>query len=177
MANGDHIIEAAYQIHAANQQTAIDVAEDWVRDVAAAVLRAETVAAAELTIAFVDDAVIHQVNRDHLGHDYPTDVISFLYDCPPVNAPAETDGLRGRGKTLDGELVVSAETARREALEYGWRPIDELTLYLVHGLLHLCGYDDQSETERALMRERERAILKIWDLMPHYGERRREGAG
>jgi probable rRNA maturation factor len=66
---------------------------------------------------------------------------------------------RSAGRGIDGEVLVSAEMAVQMADRFGWSPRDELTLYLVHGLLHLCGYDDLSPAERRLMRERERAIL------------------
>lgn len=159
-----------YAIEVAVHPSARGVTQSWIRQIVQSVLVAEEVRRADLTIALVDDAVIHQVNRDHLQHDYPTDVISFLYDCDPLEGHGRQDPPRGRGKAIDGELVVSTETAEREAVVYGWQSLDELTLYLVHGLLHLCGYDDQTESERLLMRDRERVILKKWSLSPHYGE-------
>ncbi|WP_437201788.1 rRNA maturation RNase YbeY [Planctomicrobium sp. SH664] len=145
-----------YEIQIVNSQTLLPIDEAEIRQVVAATLQAEQITSAELVIALVDDPAIHVVNREHLQHDYPTDVISFLYDQP-----------LGPG-SLDGELVVSVETAAREATTYGWQTSDELTLYLVHGLLHLCGYDDLTEPEQQVMRERERSVLKIWNLSPHY---------
>jgi probable rRNA maturation factor len=62
--------------------------------------------------------------------------------------------------------VVSAETARRRAPEFGWPPHQELTLYLVHGLLHLCGYDDTTPGEEQLMRRRESEVLALLGLKP-----------
>ena len=88
-------------------------------------------------VAVVDDPTIHRLNRERLDHDWPTDVVSFLYDDDP----------------LTGELIVSADTAERVAKELGWDPTAELALYVVHGTLHLLGFDDQSEEERAAMQK------------------------
>ena len=67
---------------------------------------------------------------------------------------------------LEGELIVSAETAAREAAVHGWKPADELLLYIVHGTLHLCGYDDLTDAARPIMRDRERQLLLHWNLTP-----------
>lgn len=163
-----------HTIHLSNHQSHLPIHRDEIEQVAAAVLQTENVARAEIVIALVDDSMIHEVNRTHLQHDYPTDVISFVYDSdldPKFNQQQqEPDNIdrRGAGRILDGELVVSVETAIREAAGNGWNPLDELRLYLVHGLLHVCGYDDQSAAERTIMRKREQDILKIWNLTPHY---------
>jgi probable rRNA maturation factor len=101
---------------------------------------------ATISVALVDDRAIHAVNRRHLGHDGPTDVISFLLSDPdePV---------------LAGELVVSAERAATLAHQVGIDPWAELALYVVHGLLHLCGYDDLAAPDVDAMRRREGEIL------------------
>lgn len=99
----------------------------------------------EIGIRVSNDAGIHEINRKHLGHDYPTDVISFAYHA--------------QGTTIQGELVVSVDTARRRAAELGWPEAHELLLYVVHGTLHLAGMDDRSANERAQMRDAEREIM------------------
>jgi probable rRNA maturation factor len=76
---------------------------------------------------------------------------------------------RGAGKRLDGEIIISAETALRNASRFGCRPVDEVELYLVHGLLHLCGYNDLSAAQRRLMRAREADILAHWNFKPTSG--------
>jgi probable rRNA maturation factor len=120
-------------------------------------------------VALVDDPAIHDINRQYLGHDYPTDVISFLLECEPAeedSAAGKPPTLRGNGKRLDGELIISTETAIQEAKNYGWSPREELVLYLIHGLLHLVGYDDLSSTEQSVMRARERAMLALFQITP-----------
>lgn len=143
------------------------------------VLSEEHIEVATISVALVSDAEIHEVNQQFLGHDYPTDVISFR-----LNETAETSGIvqirptgeacvdsadctdRHPNDTIDGELIVSTETAIREASAHGWSPKAELVLYVVHGLLHLCGYDDTTPEARPVMRSRERDLLAIWGFCP-----------
>ncbi len=157
-----------WEIDLVNQQNLLAIDQSWLVAVAEGTLAAEQVCAAEIVIAIVDDATIHAVNREHLQHDYPTDVISFVYSADESEKQIEELGTapRGRGLVLDGELVVSAETAMRLAPEHHWQPEQELALYIVHGLLHLCGYDDLSDSERRHMRLRESEILSRWGMTP-----------
>jgi len=186
-----------YEIAISNEQTLLEIDEERLRSVARHVLGFEEVRAASVSIAIVDDAALRILNRRHLGHDDDTDVLSFLLECeqednaaadvavgpgqlvgwaessrPTTNAPRAADDdvappPRGRGKRIEGEVIASAEMAVKRAGEFHWSPIDELTLYVVHGLLHLAGYDDLADEERALMRSRERALLSQWNLAPH----------
>jgi probable rRNA maturation factor len=116
-----------------------------------AVLAAEQHTRASISIALVDDAGIRALNRKHLGHDWPTDVISF--PLSPADDPV-----------LTGELVVSTETACASARSLGVEPRDELALYVVHGLLHLCGFDDHHDADALRMREREHEVLALAGL-------------
>jgi len=149
-----------FNVEIDNSQRSIVIDEGFLRDVVEKTLEAERVVAAQISVAIVDDPTIHELNRQYLSHDYATDVLSFLLECEEINAevPSE-DEPRGSGKRIDGEVIVSAETAVRRAAEFQWTPRQELVLYIVHGLLHLVGYDDQSEAEKSLMRSRERTIL------------------
>jgi probable rRNA maturation factor len=99
----------------------------------------------EVGIVIVDDPTIHEINRDHLQHDYPTDVISFVFTAE--------DG------ALEGEVIVSTDTALREANEGGWAGEDELLLYVIHGMLHLVGMDDVEPNLRREMRLAEAKYL------------------
>ena len=91
----------------------------------------------DVRVEEVDDPTIHALNVQYLQHDYPTDVLSFVLE--------QTDN------RVEGELIVSADTASREAAEAGWSPHDELLLYVIHGTLHLVGYDDHQPTDQAEM--------------------------
>jgi len=99
----------------------------------------------EVSVILVDDPTIHAINRNHLQHDYPTDVISFLFT--------------GEEGVLEGELIVSTDTALREALAGGWGAVDEVLLYVIHGTLHLVGLDDQDAVSRQQMRQEEAKYL------------------
>lgn len=165
-------LSAPYDIAVANEQQALPVDESRLEEIVRLTLQAEGVVDATISVAIVDDPTMHALNRRHLDHDYPTDVLSFLLDCVEQRPAATGDDPRrqceGFGKRLDGEIIISADTALRECREYDWPAEHELTLYLVHGLLHLCGYDDLDDEKRRLMRRREREILQIWGLTPHY---------
>ena len=143
------------------------------------VLSEEKIAIATISLALVNDAEIHEVNRQFLGHDYPTDVISFRLNeplhsssvvriCSAGEVCADSFGGvdRRSSDAIDGELIVSTQTAIREASAHGWSPKAELVLYVVHGLLHLCGYDDTTAEARPVMRSRERDLLAIWGFCP-----------
>lgn len=160
-----------YQIEISNQQSTVPVDESRLLQSARETLEREGVAKAQISVAIVDDPTIHTINREHLNHDYPTDVISFLFDSGEELPQARDNGApRGQGKWIDGEILLSADTATREAMEYGWDAQSEMTLYVVHGLLHLCGYDDLTDDEQVLMRRREREILESLGLTPRYQE-------
>jgi len=138
--------EDAIEVELSDTQGHLRVDPAELTDLVRAVLIAEGHRSAAISIAMVDQAAIHTINRSHLGHDWPTDVISF-----PLSEPDEL--------VLTGELIISAEMAAATAAEMRVDPRDELALYVVHGLLHLCGYDDLSEPEAVRMRRREGELL------------------
>jgi len=135
-------------------------------------LREEQVRSAVLSITIVDNAAIHVLNKQHLNHDFPTDVISFQLDWTSgtSNTPVPESSATGRSAkcSIEGEIIVSAEYAAETALSVGWTTQDELTLYAIHGLLHICGYDDLTPVEKDIMRARERAVLRGLGLSPQY---------
>lgn len=109
---------------------------------------------AELSIVIVDDAQIRVINRDYLQRDKSTNVISF--------AMQEGEGA-GIQPTLLGDVVISAETAARDAAEAGLPFASELYFLLLHGILHLVGYDHErgTEAEAAVMEAKEREIFAL----------------
>lgn len=139
-----------------NEQSRWPINEQRLCDSARMVLEEEGWKHAEISIAVVDDEAIHQVNRQFLNHDEPTDVISFVLD--------QHDDF------LSGEIVISADTAARRAADFEWTINDELLLYVIHGALHLTGFDDLEPAARAVMREREQHYLSRFDLKPRYDE-------
>lgn len=97
-----------------------------------------------LSVVLADRETVHRLNREYLAHDYPTDVLSF-----PLDEEAVTHG------AVDGEVYVDLDTAAERAPEFDTTFEDEARRYVVHGLLHLMGYEDDGDAERAAMRERE----------------------
>lgn len=158
-----------YEVEVADRQQCLAIDEPFVRHIVRLTLEAEQVVSASISVAIVDNAQIHELNKQYLNHDYETDVLSFLLEetggpSPDDQSSTEkppTEQPRGAGKTIDGEIIVSTEMAVEMAADYSWKSEDELTLYIVHGLLHLCGYDDLSEEELPLMRARECHMFEL----------------
>lgn len=114
----------------------------------------------EVSVTLVDDEEIRTLNRDYRGQDAPTDVLSFPLWEPDEIAALRLDPQRWPERPLLlGDVVISVETAVRQAEEYGHGLKRELGYLCVHGVLHLLGYDHQEEAARAVMRAREEAIL------------------
>lgn len=103
------------------------------------------IADGELSIVFVDDATIARIHDEFMDDPSPTDVITF-----PADATMETAG----------EIIVSVDHARSRSEELGEPFSRELSLYLVHGWLHLAGYDDREPNDRQKMREAEQWAFK-----------------
>lgn len=133
-------------VEVSNMQAQLTIDPAWIEQVVATTLQIEQIFRASISIGLATNASIRVINARHLGHDWPTDVVSFPYSDAG-------DGL------LLGELVISTEMAVETADQVGCEPLDEVALYLVHGLLHLCGHDDRTPAEAALMRQREAAVL------------------
>jgi len=145
------------KVKIASPQEAVEIDRGRMREAARVVLEGEGVKEHEISLAFVDNPTIHRLNMQFLKHDEPTDVLSF-----PDGGPG--------GKKLSGELVIGAEVALAQAAERGHDVQVELTLYVIHGLLHLCGYDDMDDASAAKMRERERHYLAKLGLPDIAGE-------
>jgi probable rRNA maturation factor len=110
-------------------------------------------AAGDVDVLVVDDPAIKRLNRLHRGVDRRTDVLAF-----PLQAPGPSP--------LVGQIVISAETARRQARQVDVPLAIELDLLVTHGVLHLVGYDDRDPIESRLMHERERQILSAGRRRP-----------
>ncbi len=135
------------RISIASPQEIVPIDRARMRETVRTVLDGENVADAEISLAFVDNPTIHRLNQRYLQHDEPTDVLSF-----PLSEPSAA--------TLAGELVLGVEVAAEQAAGRGHDVQAELILYVIHGLLHLCGYDDDDDADRAAMRQRERHYLR-----------------
>lgn len=105
----------------------------------------------ELSVVLTDDAEIHVLNRDYRGKDRPTDVLAF--------AMGEGEGAEFAGPLL-GDVVISVPTARRQAKRHRRELAAELRMLLAHGLLHLVGWDHQTDEEDRRMKARTRALCR-----------------
>lgn len=130
---------------------------DQIKRAVAVTLQRHQCPAAHISVAVVDDTRIATLNRKYLDHEGPTDVLSFnLSDA-------------GDGAPLEGEIVLSSDTAAREAFERDHSVQAEALLYAVHGTLHLLGRDDQTAEDAAAMHAEENRILTQLGVGPVYG--------
>ena len=118
----------------------------WLRLVAESEIRR----VGQINIIFCSDNYILDVNQQYLQHDYFTDIITFDY-C--------------EGDRLSGDLFISVDTVRENSVEYGTEFDDELNRVIVHGVLHLIGYDDHNDSDIAEMRKKEDYYLSLRDLV------------
>ena len=114
----------------------------WIKAVAASYGRK----VGDISYMFVDDEKILEVNREYLGHDYYTDIITFDYDEDDV---------------INGDLVISLDTVRTNAEKFGKTYDEELHRVIIHGILHLCGINDKGPGEREIMEAAENKALAM----------------
>ena len=114
----------------------------WIKRVAAGYGRT----VGEVGYLFCDDEKILEVNREYLGHDYYTDIITFDYD---------------EGTQINGDIVISLDTVRSNAEKYGKTYDEELRRVIIHGILHLCGINDKGPGEREQMEAAEDKALAM----------------
>lgn len=136
----------------------------------------------EVSVSFVDEEKIHELNREYRGIDRPTDVLSFAIDAPDEfddggvgadhdGGDAADDGLfEGSADELFtpmlGDIIICPQIVERQAPAFGNSPADELRLLLVHGALHLMGYDHESPEEAEDMEALERSYLAPFATVP-----------
>ncbi len=104
----------------------------------------------DIAIIFCSDPYLLDINRKFLQHDYYTDIITFDY-C--------------EGEVLSGDLFISVDSVRDNSVEFGTEFKDELNRVIVHGLLHLIGYDDHTEEDIKMMRSKENYYLSLRELL------------
>lgn len=103
----------------------------------------------ELELVFLDDRSIKKLNKKYRGENSATDVLGFRIDRTEFGQ-----------KPFLGEIFISLDTARRNSRVFGTRFEDELILYVIHGILHLFGYDDETAPQRTRMSKKQERILK-----------------
>ncbi len=135
------------QIHYRNEVRGSGVDARALKATMRTLLRAVDEADAEISITLVDDAAIRAINREHRGKDKPTDVLSFPLEPEPFAQ-----------ERLLGDIVISIDTARRQAADYDAPLQRELYRLMIHGLLHVLGHDHEAADERAVMEAEERRL-------------------
>ena len=145
-----------YVVDINDSQDFLEVDSKFIKHAVCAILQGENIGSAEISLAIVDNATIHQLNRKYLKHDYATDVLSFVLEKGPNH--------------LMGEIVASGEMAQQVCGRYNWSANDELTMYVVHGTLHLVGLEDQTAAQCADMRSRENLYLDQLGIRPAPGD-------
>lgn len=120
--------------------------KEWLRLVA----ESEVFTLGNISIIFCSDNYILDINQKYLQHDYFTDIITFDYS---------------EGGRISGDLFISVDSVRENSVEYGTEFEDELHRVIVHGILHLIGYDDHTEDEIKTMRSKEDYYLSLFELV------------
>jgi len=151
-----------YRIAITNRDPSAPPCADRLRRVVTLALARHRVSRAELSLVVVDDAEMARLHERHLGRAEPTDVLSF-------DLSDRTDPPGQRRSIVEGEIVVSWETARREAGRRGHAAEAELCLYAVHGTLHLLGYDDAVPADAETMHGLEDELLTEAGIGAVYG--------
>ena len=148
------------------QKLKVSLEEGWLQRIALRTLEAEGIASpAEMGLVVTDSKTIQKLNRTYRGEDQPTDVLAF-HMTPDTSQESELrfvgppDGVHHLG-----EVVISYPQAVRQAQEQGHGVTQELALLIIHGILHLLGYDHELPEEDQQMKARENEILKRLDLI------------
>jgi probable rRNA maturation factor len=144
----------SHEIALSNEQSRHPINETQLIDAARAVLADSPFSSAMISLVVVDDAAIHELNRQYLDHDWPTDVLSFVLD--------------DSGNRLEGEVIISADTAAEAAAELGRSAAAEQLLYVIHGMLHLVGYLDKTPSDAEDMRAAEARYLRQFGFEPSF---------
>lgn len=119
--------------------------EQWLQ----LVIKSEGKKEGEINYIFCDDDYLHKINVEYLQHDTLTDIISFDYSV---------------GNELSGDIFISVERVKENALDFNIEFSEELKRVLVHGILHYCGYKDKSESDEVIMRNKEDEMIVLFHV-------------
>jgi probable rRNA maturation factor len=134
--------------------------EDWLRNIAAVALLTEHQSDAEMGILITGQEKIQQLHKEYMDEDTPTDVLSFA--MMEKSSPDEPDFIFPTGDAVHlGEVIISYPQAQLQAAERGHSAKKEVAILLVHGVLHLLGYDHDEPARQQQMQEREKAVLGL----------------
>lgn len=144
--------DARHQIEMNREAVSVPVAAPRLADLSRDVLRALRVPRAMLSFTFVSARRMAALNRKHLNHQGPTDVITFALGTDPVNG-------------VQGDIYICPEVARQQAREHGVGVREEIARLVVHGTLHACGWEhpeDETRTTSPMWRRQEQLLHRFW---------------
>ncbi|MFS0727561.1 rRNA maturation RNase YbeY [Paenibacillus sp. 1P07SE] len=155
------------QLDWSNEQAQVDIPDAWIarlEQLMQLAAEAEGLGSGEVALTFVDDAEIHRLNRDFRKIDRPTDVLSFAMqeegeEEAGIVFDEEAEGAAALVSDMLGDIIISAERAKAQSLEYGHSLEREVGFLFVHGFLHLLGYDHQDEAGEQEMTAKQEAVL------------------
>ena len=134
-------------VHAVNDKSRQKSFKQRTKQLVKNILKKEELKCSYINLVFCDDEKIRDINKKYLKHDYETDVLTF-YD-------KDEDGL------IESDVIVSVDTVLENSKRYKIRFEDELNRVVVHGVLHLCGYDDDTRSDKIKMRKKENFYLDL----------------
>lgn len=143
-------------IYLSNQQKALPINRGKLRRRLARLLNELNLSGADLSVTITDDQSIRRINSQHRGVDAPTNVLAFALE--------EGFPMPGTPRVL-GDVIISSETIMREAEPLGYSEAGMFYFYLIHGLLHLIGYDHELGPAEAVRQESE--TERLWNLIDH----------
>jgi probable rRNA maturation factor len=134
-----------------NRQDSLKIDLEFIKEIALEIMKFEgSSEKAELSLVFCDDDFIQKLNKDYRNKNEPTDVLSF-----PINEESYESEIR-----VLGDIVISTEMAKRQADTMKHTPLLEVVFLLIHGILHLHGYEHSDKENRKQMRDREKSIFR-----------------
>jgi probable rRNA maturation factor len=179
-------LDISFSLEAGDWETAVADVEQLVETAARAAFEAAERpeilddAPAEMSLVLADDALVQTLNRDYRDKDKPTNVLSFALLDGSDDSDDDTDDVLAREEgmpILIGDVILAFETVQREALEQGKSFGDHLTHLVIHGVLHLLGYDHQSDPDADRMERLETSILARMGIADPYSANPAQTAG
>jgi len=125
----------------------LPISQRSIRALVSRIIRHEKSKLCSLEVNFVDKFGIKKINKKFLNHNYYTDIITFPYNSYK--------------NSLEGEIVISLDSVKKNAVSYGVTYSEELKRVIIHGCLHLAGYDDRTKSEKELIRCKENSYMGI----------------
>ena len=143
-------------------ETDVELTEEkkMIRKLVKEVLKEENVRNAECNIIFVDNEKIHEINQEYRHIDRVTDVISFALEDEMENEPSAQYEMR-----VLGDIYISVDRAKEQALEYGHSFLREICFLAIHGMLHLLGYDHQTTEDEKIMFQKQEEVLAKYGIV------------